>query len=96
MNRIVRFTSLIALVALSLACSPRAGHAGTAGKPAKTCYFVRNHLPCPCPGSRQARAVIHAAGVTVGAVGSAIGTTAVALNQAERSRARKTTESPKR
>jgi hypothetical protein len=80
MKPIARFTALALVVALSLAAAPRSGNAGTPTTPnAKTCYFVRNNLPCPCPGSRQARAVATAARVTVGALGHAMGTTATAL-----------------
>ena len=83
MKPIARFTAVALVVALSLACAPRSGDAGTAATPnAKTCYFVRNHLPCPCPGSRQARALANAARVTVGAIGHAVGTTATALARA--------------
>jgi len=83
MNRIQRLTAVVIVVALSLGSAPRSSQA--AGTPtAKTCYFVRNNLPCPCPNGRQARAVVHAARVTAGAIGSAIGTTAVALTRADR------------
>jgi len=85
MKPIHRLTALVIVVALSLGAAPRASQAGT--PTAKTCYFVRNNLPCPCPNSRQARAVVHAARVTVGAVGNAIGTTAVALTRADRNHA---------
>ena len=88
MNRIQRLTAIAIVVALSLGSAPRSSQAGSAGTPtAKTCYFVRNNLPCPCPGSRQARAVVHAARVTAGALGSAIGTTAAALTRADRNHA---------
>ena len=84
MKLIARFTTLALVVALSLACAPRSGDAGTATTPnAKTCYFVRNNLPCPCPGSRQVRAVANAARVTVGALGHAVATTATALARAQ-------------
>lgn len=80
MRLIARFTTVALVVALSLASAPRSGNAGTPKTPnAKTCYFVRNNLPCPCPGSRQVRAVANAARVTVGALGHAAGTTATAL-----------------
>jgi len=85
MKLIQRLTAIVIVAALSLASAPRSSQAGSTGTPtAKTCYFVRNNLPCPCPGSRQARAVVHAARVTAGALGSAIGTTAVALTRADR------------
>jgi hypothetical protein len=87
MKLIVRFTTVALVVALSLACSPRSGVAGTTPPPnAKTCYFVRNHLPCPCPSARQARAVVHAASLTAGAIGNAYRTTAAALARGERAR----------
>lgn len=88
MKLIARLTTLAVVVALSLASAPRSSHAGTAPTPtAKSCFFVRNHLPCPCPSSQQARAVAHAARITAGAVGTAIGKTAAALTQAERNHA---------
>lgn len=82
MKLIVRLTAVT--IALSLACAPGSSHAGAAATPtAKNCFFVRNHLPCPCPRAQQARAVARAARVTAGALGSAIGTTAVALTRAD-------------
>jgi len=87
MKPIARLTAIALAVALSLACAPRSGDAGAATTPnAKTCYFVRNHLPCPCPSARQARAVVHAAGLTAGAIGNAYRTTATALTRAEQAR----------
>jgi hypothetical protein len=87
MRLIARFSALVLVVALSLACAPRSGDAGPATTPnAKNCYFVRNNLPCPCPNSRQARAIVHAAGVTVGALGNAFATTSAALTRVEQSR----------
>ena len=84
----IRFTAIVAVVALFLSYSPRSGHAGDAAAPtAKTCFFVRNHLPCPCPKAQQARALAHAARLTAGALGSAIGTTVVALSRADASHA---------
>ena len=82
MKLIQRLTAVVIVVALSLGSAPRSSQAGE--PTAKTCYFVRNNLPCPCPNGRQARAVVHAARVTAGAIGSAIGTTAVALTRADR------------
>ena len=88
MKLIARLTTVAVVVALSLASAPRSSHAGTSATPtAKNCFFVRNHLPCPCPSSQQARAVAHAARITAGAVGSAIGKTAAALAQADRNHA---------
>jgi hypothetical protein len=88
MKPIVRLTAFVVVVALSLACAPRSSDAGEAATPtAKTCFFVRNHLPCPCPRAQQARAVANAARITAGALGSAIGTTATALTRADRSHA---------
>jgi hypothetical protein len=88
MKHIVRLTALVVVVALSLASAPRSIHAGATATPtAKECFFVRNHLPCPCPRAQQARAIANAARVTAGALGSAIGTTATALNRADRSHA---------
>ena len=87
MRLIARLTALVVVVALSLAFAPRSGDAGAATTPnAKTCYFVRNNLPCPCPSSRQARAIVHAARVTVGALGNAYATTSEALNRVEQKR----------
>ena len=84
MKPIVRLTALVGVVALSLAGAPRSGHAEAAATPtAKNCYFVRNHLPCPCPNGQQARAVARAARVTAGALGTAIGKTAAALTRAD-------------
>ena len=84
MTQIARWTAF-ALVALSLVCAPRSSHAGAGAAPtAKNCYFVRNHLPCPCPRAQQARAVVHAARVTVGALGTAFETTAGALVRVDR------------
>jgi hypothetical protein len=84
MKLIVRLAVLVVVVTLSLASPPRS-HAGAAATPtAKNCFFVRNHLPCPCPSGQQARAVGRAARVTVRALGTAIGTTAVALTRADR------------
>jgi len=76
----------VVVVALSLSALPAMSVTGTA--PARTanksnCFFVRNHLPCPCPNARQAVAVAHAARITAGAIGTAIGTTATALARAE-------------
>ena len=87
MKLVARITAAALVLALSLAFAPRFGDAGTAATPnAKTCYFVRNHLPCPCPGSRQARALANAARVTVGAIGHAVETTATAVARAEHAR----------
>ena len=83
MNRLIRLTAVVTVLALSLA--PGSGLAGSAGTPtAKNCFFVRNHLPCPCPKAKDVKAVAHAARVTVGALGTAFGTTAVALSRADR------------
>ena len=83
MKLIVRLTAY-AIVAASLAWAPGSSHAGAPATPApKNCFFVRNHLPCPCPRAQKARAVARAARVTAGAVGTAIGTTAVALTRAD-------------
>ncbi|MGH7726339.1 MAG: hypothetical protein ACREOU_13005 [Candidatus Eiseniibacteriota bacterium] len=85
MKLIVRPTAFVLVVALSLTGAPRPGHAGSAPAPtAKTCYFLRNNLPCPCPSSQKTRAVANAARVTARALGNAIGTTAAALIRAER------------
>lgn len=76
----------IVVAALSLTALPALSHTGTAPAPAakkSNCFFVRNHLPCPCPNARQAVAVAHAARITAGAIGTAIGTTATALARAE-------------
>lgn len=76
----------VVIAALSLTALPTVSLSGTApAKPANksNCFFVRNHLPCPCPNSRQAVAVAHAARITAGAIGTAIGTTATALARAE-------------
>ncbi len=82
MKPIARLTAVLTIVSLSLV--PLA-HAGAAKTPtAKTCFFVRNHLPCPCPKARDAQAVVHAARITASALGNAIGTTAAALSRAER------------
>jgi len=81
MNRLIRLTAVVTVLALSLA--PRSSLAGDAApRTAKNCFFVRNHLPCPCPKAKDVKAVAHAARVTVGALGTAFGTTAVALNRA--------------
>jgi hypothetical protein len=83
MKSTIRLTAFAIVVTLSLAAASRSSFAGTTGaQNAKTCYFVRNHLPCPCPKAQQARAVAHAARSTVGALGNAIGKTAVALSKA--------------
>ena len=87
MRFIVRFTAFI-IVAASLAYAPGSSRAGAVATPtatptAKNCFFVRNHLPCPCPRAQKARAVARAARVTAGALGTAIGTTAVALTRAD-------------
>ena len=85
MKPIIRLTAFVVVVALSLASAPRSSQAGAAATPtAKNCFFVRNNLACPCPRAEQARAVARAARVTVGAVGTAIGTTAAALTRADR------------
>jgi len=77
MKPIARLTAYAVAVALSLAGAPLSSHAGAAAAPtAKTCFFVRNHLPCPCPRGQQVRAVGHALGI-------AIGKTAVALARAD-------------
>jgi hypothetical protein len=84
MKSIIGSLALVALLAVSLASAPRSSHAGAGAIPtAKTCYFVRNHLPCPCPRAQKARAVARAARVTAEAVGSAIGTTASALSKVD-------------
>jgi len=84
MKLIVRLTALV-VVALSLGFAPRSSHAGAAATPtAKNCFFVRNHLPCPCPRAQQAGAIARAARVTAGALGTAIGKTAAALTRADR------------
>ena len=83
----IRLTAIVA-VAVALACAPRPGQAGTPSAPtAKTCFFVRNHLPCPCPHAQQARTIVHAARVATGAVGNALGKTVVALSRAEHNQA---------
>ena len=85
MKPIVRLTAFALVIALSLASTPPSSHAGAAGpRTAKNCFFVRNNLPCPCPNSQQAKAVARAARTTVRAVGTAIGTTAVALTRGDR------------
>src|SRR5687767_5910454 len=85
MKLIVRLTAFAVVVALSLSCAPRSSHAGAAAAPtAKNCFFVRSNLPCPCPRAEQARAVAHAARVTARVLGTAIGTTAVALTRTDR------------
>jgi hypothetical protein len=85
MKLIVRLAAAVVVVALSLASAPRSSHAGAAATPtAKNCYFVRNHLPCPCPRGQQAQAIARAARVTAGALGTAIGKTAAALTRADR------------
>ena len=84
MRRIVRYIAFV-VVALSLACAPRASHAGSGATPTvKNCFFVRNNLPCPCPRAQQARAVVRAVRTTAGALGTAIETTAGALALADR------------
>lgn len=83
-----RHIALGIAVVLLLAAAPRSGQAGADAAPtAKTCFFVRNNLPCPCPRAQQARAVMHAARFTFGALGNAIGTTAAALSRADRAHA---------
>jgi hypothetical protein len=83
MNRIIRVTAVVTVLALSFA--PRFSLAGDAApRTAKNCFFVRNHLPCPCPKAKDVKAVAHAARVTAGALGTAFGTTAVALSRAEK------------
>ena len=69
------------IIALSLAVAPRVSNAGAAAPAptAKTCFFVRNHLPCPCGRGREARALAHAAVLTAGALKTAVGTTTAAL-----------------
>ena len=85
MKLIARLTALAVVVALSIAVAPRFSHAGAPATPtAKNCFFVRNHLPGPCPRAQQAGAVAHAARVTFGALGTAIGKTATALTRADR------------
>jgi hypothetical protein len=83
MNLIARLTAPALVVALALAFAPRSGEAGPAATPNANCFFVRNHLPCPCASARQARAIVHAARFTVGALGNAYGTTAAALTRAK-------------
>lgn len=84
MKPIVRLTAFAIVVALSLAGAPPSSQAGAIATPtAKNCYFVRNHLPCPCPKPQEARALARAACVTVRALGTVIGKTAVALTRAE-------------
>jgi hypothetical protein len=97
MKPIVRLTALVVVVALSLAGAPRNSFAGTDAPPtAKTCFFVRNHLPCPC--GRGSRALVRAAFVTAGALGNAIGTTTSALagNHTAPRNASQAVQSPKR
>ncbi|MGH7726334.1 MAG: hypothetical protein ACREOU_12980 [Candidatus Eiseniibacteriota bacterium] len=85
MKLTVRLSAFVLVVALSLAWASRPGHAGGPPAPtAKTCYFLRNNLPCPCPSAQKARAVANAARVTARALGNAFGTTAAALSRAER------------
>jgi hypothetical protein len=80
MKLIVRLTAFAVVVALSLASAPRFSHAGAAPTPtAKDCFFVRNHLPCPCPRAGQARALVHAARNTSLPDGAANETTSVAF-----------------
>jgi hypothetical protein len=69
MKPIVRSIALVVAVALSLSFAPRVVSAGT--PTAKTCYFLRNNLPCPCPNGPQARAVARAAVITAGAIARA-------------------------
>ena len=83
----IRLTAALVVIALSLTGAPRPGHAGTAAtRTAKNCIFVRNNLACPCPRAEQARAVIRAARLTAGVLGSAVGTTVVAISRADRSK----------
>jgi len=90
MNRLIRITAVVTVLALSLA--PGSGFAGDPkAKTASNCFFVRNHLPCPCPKAKDVKAVAHAARVTAGALGTAFGTTAVALSRAD-----KASQPPKR
>ncbi len=84
MNKIIRLIAVVAVVALSIACSPRSGQAVVAASPtAQTCAFVRNDLPCPCPRAQQARAFVRAARTTVVALANAVGTTVEALRRVD-------------
>src|SRR5262249_13874735 len=75
-----RNAACVVFVAVSVDVVPGSATVSGSGAPtAKTCFFVRNRLPCPCPKAQQARAVAHAAYVTVDALGIAAGKTAAAL-----------------
>ena len=96
MNAVVRLTALVIVVALSFAPAARPGHASTAAPAtAKNCFFVRNHLPCPCPNAKQARAVAKVARITAGAIGTAVEKSAAAFVLVEQGKSTSATQPAK-